>query len=99
MVETGHKWWSNLKSAVFSLSLSLPLLVGGGGGLLCELVGKADMLILHFDGKQSRESVDLPLTCYLSPRLISFAFRLGEVRSLLDFDPYGGSNPFGMFPL
>ena len=42
---------------------------------MCELVGKADMLKDRFDGKQSRESVDLPLTCHPSPRLTSFAFR------------------------
>ena len=54
----------------------------------------------HFDGKQSRESVDLPLTCHPSPRLIPFAFRSSEVRHfLLDLDPYGGTDPFGMFPL
>ena len=29
------------------------------------------------------ESVDLPLTCHPSPRLISFAFRSSEVRRLL----------------
>ena len=28
---------------------------------MCETVGKADLLSDHFDGKQSRESVDLPL--------------------------------------
>ena len=33
-----YKWWSTLKSAVFRLSSSLPLLVGGGGGLVSELV-------------------------------------------------------------
>ena len=43
------------KSAVFGLSLSLPPLNGGGGGLLCESVGKADLLSDHFDGKQSRD--------------------------------------------
>ena len=57
-----HKWWSTLKSAVFSLSSSLLLLVGGSGGLVCESVGKADLLSDHFDSKKSRESVDLPLT-------------------------------------
>ena len=31
---------------------------------MCESVGKADLLSDHFDGKQSRESVDLPLTCH-----------------------------------
>ena len=39
-----HKWWSTLKSAVFGLSLTLSPLVGGGGGLVCESVGKADLL-------------------------------------------------------
>ena len=91
-------WWSALKSAVFGLSSSLPPLVGGGGGLVCESVGKAYLLSDHFDGKQSRESVDLPLTCHPSPCLTSFAFRSREVRRLLlDLDPYGGSDPLGMF--
>ena len=39
------------------MSSSLPSLVGGGGGLVCESVGKADLLLDHFDGKQYRESV------------------------------------------
>ena len=65
----------------------------------CESVGKADLLSDHFDGKLYRESVDLPLTCHPSPRLTSFAFRSSEVRRiLLDLDPYGGSDPLGMFP-
>ena len=66
---------------------------------MCESVGKADLFSDHFD-KQSRESVDLPLTCHPSPCLTSFAFRSSEVRHLLlDLDPYGGSDPMGMFPL
>ena len=60
--QSPHKWWSTLKSAVFSLSSSLPLLVGGGGGPVCESVGNADVLPDHFDSKQYRESVDLRLT-------------------------------------
>ena len=94
--QSPHKWWSTLKSAVFGLSSSLPPLVGGGGGLVCESVGKADLLSDHFDGKQSSESADLPLTCHPST---SFAFRSSEVRRLsLDLDPYGCSDPLGMFP-
>ena len=55
---------------------------------MCESVGKADLLSDHFDGKQPRESVDLPLTCHPSPCLTSFAFRSSEVRRrLLDLDP------------
>ena len=89
-----------LKSAVFSLSSSLPPRVSEGDGLVCESVGKADLLSDHSDSKQSREAVNLPLTCHLSPSLITFAFRSKEVRHiLLDFDPYGGTNPLGMFPL
>ena len=54
----------------------------------------------HFDSKQSRESVDLPLTCHRSPSLVTFAFRSSEVRRLLlDLDPCGVTDPLGMFPL
>ena len=46
--------------------------------------------------EQSRESVDLPLTWYMSPRLATFVF--SEVtRLLFDLDPYGGSDPLGLF--
>ena len=89
-VQSPHKWWSTLKSAVFSSSSSLPPLVSEGGGLVCESVGKTDLLSDHFDSKQSREAVDLPLTCYPSPSLTTFAVRSSEVRRLLlDLDPYG----------
>ena len=99
-VQSPHKWWSTLKSAVFGLSSSLPPLVSEGGGLVCELVGKADLLSDRFDSKQSRDAVDLPLTCQPSPSLTTFAFRSSEVRRLLlDLDPYGGTDPLGMFPL
>ena len=74
---------------MFGLSASLPPLVGGGGGLLCESVGRADLLSDHFDGKQSGEFVYLPLTCHPSPRLPIIAFRSRVVRHLLlDLDPY-----------
>ena len=85
---------------MFGSSSSLPLLVSEGGGLVCESVGKGDLLSNHFDSKQSREAVDLPFTCHPSPSLTTFAFRSSEVRRLLlDLDPYGGTDPLGMFPL
>ena len=59
------------------------------GGLKRESVGKADLLSDHFDSKQTREAVDLPLTCHPSPSLTGFSFWLSEVRRLLlDLDPY-----------
>ena len=67
---------------------------------MCESVGKADLLSDHFGLKQSREAVDLRLTCHPSPSFITFAFRSRAVRRLLlDLDPYGGTDPLGMFPL
>ena len=100
-VQSPHKWWTTLKSTVFCSSSSLPPLVGPGGGLVCESVGKAaDLLSDHFDSKQSRESVDLLVTCHPSPSLITFAFRSCDVKHLLfDLDPYGGTDPLGMIPL
>ena len=77
-VQSSHTWWSNLKSAVFGTSSSLPPLVNVGGGLVCEFVGKADLLSDHFDSKQSREAVDLPLTCHPCAVLTTFAFRSRE---------------------
>ena len=68
--------------------------------MVCESVCKPDLLSDHFDSKQSREAVDLPLTCHPSPRLITFAFRSSEVtRLLLDLHPNGGTETLGMFPL
>ena len=56
----------------------MPLLVSEGGGLVCESVGKADLLSDHFDSKQSREAVDLPsLVIHL---LVLPPLRLGQVR-------------------
>ena len=78
-----HRLWSTLKSAVFCSSSSLPPLVGPGGGLVSESFGKADLLSDHFDRKQSRESVDLLVTCHPSPSLIASAFRSSEVKRLL----------------
>ena len=70
-------------------------LVNEGGGLVYESVGKVVQ-----GGKQSRVAVDLPLTCHPSPSLNIFAFRSREVRRLLlDLDPYGGTDPLGMFPI
>ena len=97
-VQSPHKWWSTFKAAVFCSSSSLPPLVSEGGLLVCESVGKADVLSDFFDSKKSRETVDLPLTCHLSPSLTTIAFRLSEVRHLLlHLDRYGGTGPLLFF--
>ena len=72
----------------------MPLLVREDGGLVCKLFGKADLLSEHFDSEQSREAVNLPLTCHPSPSLPTFAFGLRKVWHLmLGFNPYGGIDP------
>ena len=68
-VQSPLKSWSTLKSAVFGTSSSLHPLVGEGGSLLCESVGNSDLLSDHFDSRQSREAVDLSLSCHPSPTL------------------------------
>ena len=59
-------------------------------------VGKAYLLSDHFDIKQSKESVDLPLTCHLSYHLCLQVER-GQA-SLVRLGPFGGTDPLGMFP-
>ena len=100
-VHSPHKWWSTPESVLFDGSISsLPPLVSEVGGLVSESVGKADMLSNYFESKQSREALDLPLTCHPSLSLTIFAFRSSEVRRLfLDLDPYGATDPLGLFPL
>ena len=76
----------------------MPPIISEGGGLVCASVGKADLLSDHFDSKQTREAVDLLFTCHPSPSLTTLAFRSSEVRHLLlDLDPYGGTDPLGMY--
>ena len=68
--------------------------------MVCESVYKADLLSDHFDSRQYREAVDPPLIFHPSPSLTTIAFRSSEVRRhLIDLDPYGGTDPFGMFSL
>ena len=82
---------------MFGSSSLLPLLVSESGGLVCESVGKVNLLPDHFGRKQSREAVNLPLTCHPSPSVTTCSFRSSEVRRLLlDLDPCG-TDPLGMF--
>ena len=88
--------YDRVKSVVFDLSSSLPplSLFVGVVCLVCKSVGYADLLSVHFGqlskNKQSRESVDLPLTCHPFPTLITVAFQSREL--LLGVGPYGGTD-------
>ena len=64
--QSPHKWWSILKSAVSGMSSSLPPLVGGGGGLVCESVGKGDLLS---DYLMASSPGSLLICCLLTIRL------------------------------
>ena len=44
-VQSPHKWWSTLKSAMFGSSSSLPPLVGAGGGLVYWCVSRLERVI------------------------------------------------------
>ena len=50
---------------------------------MCESVCKADLLSDHFDTKQSREAVDLPLTRNTPPSLTTFALRSSGQASIV----------------
>ena len=60
----------------------MPPLFGEGGGLVCESVGKADLLSDHFYSKQSSESVATHLPS-ISCHPVTFAFRKNDDRRLL----------------
>ena len=77
-VQSPHKWWSTLKSVVFGSSSSLPQLVSDGGGLVCESVGKADLLSDHLTASSP---VRLLIYCSLVIHLqVLPPLRLGRVR-------------------
>lgn len=97
---SSHKWWATLKSAVFGSDSSLPPLLDTGGSLVNSPIEKANLLNRHFDSKQCRDGIELPLTCHPEVSFSSFAFRSNEILRLLSsLDPYGGSDPLGFFPL
>ena len=91
---------------MLSLSSSLPPLVGGGDGLVCESVGIrliSCQIILTASSPMSLlicRSLAIRLFDLSLPPL-TFAFRsISEVRRLLfDLDHCGGTDPLGMFSL
>ena len=99
-VSNAHRWWSTLKGAVFGADPALPPLVNSLGGVVSGSAEKAELLSAHFDSKQSRDPILMPVSCHPEPQLTSLAFRSSVVKALLlDLDSYGGVDPVGMFPL
>ena len=99
-IDQPRKWWFNLKSAVMGTEPAiLHLIDPDSGTLVSDPVAKADLLMNHFDGKQSQRVLDLPASCTPAPSFCSFAFRSSEVLKLLSgLDDYGGSDSLGFSP-
>ena len=96
---SAHAWWVTLKESVFGVDSSIPPLRAVGDALVLDPALKAELLTEHFDGKQSRDSVALPLSCHPEPKFCSFVFKSREVeRILLDLDVHDGVDPL-FFPL
>ena len=76
-IQSPHKWWSTLKSVVFGSCSSLPPIVNEGGGLVRESVGKADLLLDHFNSRSGRLLIYCSLVILL---LVLPPLRLGRVR-------------------
>ena len=75
---------------MFGSSLSPLPLVGGGGGVVCESLYKADLLSDHFDRKLSIESVDLLLTFHPFASLPTFAVRSSGLERASQVEWAGG---------
>ena len=69
-----HKSGSPFKSLLFSSRLRC-CCSWEGAGLVCNSVCKADLPSDYLGNQQSKESVDLPQTCYPSPSLTLLLFK------------------------
>ena len=80
-VQSPHKWWSTRKSAVIGSSSALPPLVSEGGELVCESIGKSDLLSDHFDRSSPGRLLiccSLPIHLLVLPPMPSGRERLGD---------------------
>ena len=69
------KWCSTVKTVVFGVSSSLPLLVDRRGKLVWSADEKASLFSTHFHAKQCRDGFHQPHSCDPSPVLCSVAFQ------------------------
>ena len=83
---------------MFGAESDIPPLCSPGGTLVSDPAEKADLFSTWSDSNQSRDIVELPLTCHPRPAFCGIAFRAREVeRHLLDLDPNGRVDPSGCF--
>ena len=97
---SANAWWCTVKGHVFGAEYDIPSLCSPGGALVSDPAGKADLLSMWFDSKQSRDIVEFPQTSHPRPAFCGIAFTAREVeRHLLDLDLNGGMDPSGCFPM
>ena len=97
---SANAWWRTPKGHVFGAESDIPPLCSPCGTLVSDPAGKAELLSMWFDSKQSRDIVEFPQTCHPRPAFCGIAFRAREVEQhLLDLDPNGGVDPSGCFPM
>ena len=79
------------------MDVAIPPLLRPNGSLTHCSKEKAALFADVFDGKQSNDSLAMPQSCFPEAEL-TFAFRSGEVKTLLlELDPCGGTGPDGIF--
>ena len=92
-----HKWWSTLKTLLFGVGVTVPPLLILDGSLTHCPKEKAALFATVFDSKHSNDSLTTPWSCFPNAEL-TFAFRCEVKKLLLEFAPYGGAGPDGIFP-
>ena len=93
------RWWKNLKYSLFGVGPSITPLKKPDGSLTFDAAEKAKLLAEHFNSKMSRDDVEIPWGCFISPKLNSIAFRSSEVLKILrNLDEHGSVDSTGLFP-
>ena len=98
--KSNQRWWSTRKFVVFGLNFSLPQLVGVVVDRCTSLLVRLICCQIIFTASTRRCRLICRSHYIASPSLITFAIRSNEFRRpLLGLCSYGGTDPFGIFPL
>ena len=85
-----HKWWSTLKTALFGVDVTVPLLLRHDGSRIYCLKEKAALFDDVFESHHSNDSLTLPQM---------FTYFSGEIKNLLLELDLCGAGPNGIFSL